>query len=491
MINTRLQLQLSSFSELYDQTVDQHNFFRRLHDDIDFDEITKVLLPKYSINIGRTAYKPSYMFKLCLIKVMTDLSDVDLIEQVRVNLAYKYFLDMNPEDMPCDATTLCKFRRQRIGDTNLLQDLLDITFRFAEQKGIKKRVNGKFVIRGIIDATHNLSGFNYCRPVPALKELAKKMRCALYNIDENLTETLSKDKDIRSTDLKGEIQYCKNLIDFVVKNYSVYLNDERFKKIYNRLKEAVDDIHTYYSGDPEAGIGHKSADTNFYGYKTTITVDADTGMVVAASVSSGEVGDALSGKEVVETILQSDDYELIELNGDTAYSGQPFLELARDNNFEMLTTPHPILGTSIDGRDGFTFNKDADMFICPNGHLAIGKRTISLKKDNNKRIIYRFDNKLCATCPLKDTCLGNRKEKTFSVSVVTSEQQKLLQDNQTPEYRRRRKERYKIEALNSHLKNAYAFRKAQCIGKSMMTLQAGIAMFVHNIRKIYRKSDNQ
>ena len=108
-----------------------------------------------------------------------------------------------------------------------------------------------------------------------------------------------------------------------------------------------------------------------------------------------------------------------------------------------------------------------------------------------KEAIYRFDPNLCATCPLKETCLRNAKEKTFSVSILSTEHQKLLQNNQDPEYRRRRKERYKIERLNAHLKGRYAFRKAQCIGISMMTHQAAIAMFLYNMQKIYTLTDKK
>ena len=424
MINQQLSFNFNEYYSLYEEVVSDNHFLRRLHDDVDFDQITKVLLPKYSATMGRTAYSPTYMFKLCLLKVMTDLSDVDLIEEVRVNMAYKFFLDINPNDAPCDATTLCKFRRQRIGDKNFLDTLLAMTLEFAEQKGIKKRIDGKFIVEGIIDATHTESEFNCYRPVPALKGFARKLRSALYGIDEDLTETLKKDKNILSTDLQGQIKYCLELLAFVKENYSSYLIEGRVKKAYNRLKEAVEDIRTYYIGD-------------------------------------------------------------------TAYSGQPFLEMARDNDFEILTTPHPNLGTGIDGRDGFTFNKDADMFICPNGHLAISKRIVTYKRDHSKRAIYRFDPNLCATCPLKETCLRNAKEKTFSVSILSTEHQKLLQNNQDPEYQRRRKERYKIERLNAHLKGRYAFRKAQCIGISMMTHQAAIAMFLYNMQKIYTLTDKK
>ena len=183
-----------------------------------------------------------------------------------------------------------------------------------------------------------------------------------------------------------------------------------------------------------------------------------------------------------------DDIDFVSLTNVLLSTYSDFLDLAASLGFDMLTTPHPLPGTGIDGREGFTFNKDADLFCCPAGHLATGRRTVTYKKDNNRTsIIYRFSPQHCATCPLRETCLGKAREKTFSVSRLTPEQQRLLSDSQSPEYRRRRKERYKIEALNSHLKSGYAFRKAQGKGKEMMTLQAAIAIFAYNRKKIYAK----
>ena len=50
-----------------------------------------------------------------------DLSDV--VDRLRYDLSFKYFLDLAPEDDVLDASTLTRFRRQRLKDMNLL-DLL-------------------------------------------------------------------------------------------------------------------------------------------------------------------------------------------------------------------------------------------------------------------------------------------------------------------------------------------------------------------------------
>ena len=58
--------------------------------------------------------------------------------------------------------------------------------------------------------------------------------------------------------------------------------------------------------------------------------------------------------------------------GDTAYSGKQNLELAesKDNPekaFRLISKLHPIISNTRqeEGEKGFTYNKDAAMYVCP------------------------------------------------------------------------------------------------------------------------------
>ena len=468
MITQQKKLVLSQYTGLYDILVPADHFLRRLHDDIDFSFIYRELVDKYSESIGRTAYDPVMMFKYLILKVISKLSDVDLVNEVRVNMAYKFFLDMAPKEMPVDDSTLCKFRRTRLRDTNLTDLLLAKTFEMAEGKGILRRSDDNRIhIRAIIDGSHTVSAASLYRPVPALKEWSKKLRHQVYTLLPEMEGRLRTDREISSRDLTGEVEYCRALIAAVEGLLGEAAEFPRVKRVLNRFRELVDDITDHYSYspvDPDARVGHKSADTEFFGYKTQIVMDAETDMVVGVRVTSGEV------------------------LGDAAYSGQPILELAREHSFELLAPPHPNLGSGIDGRDGFTFNKDADMFICPNGHLAVRKRSVTYKNDNGRKAtFYTFDRAKCSVCPQREKCLKGAKTKTFSVTQLTPEQRRLLEHSQTQDFRDRRRERYKIEAKNAHVKRGLGYGRAMFYGLDMMTVQCAVTMFVSNLKKIYNK----
>lgn len=494
MINPQKTLQLSPYSELYDILVPADNFLRRMHDEIDFSFIYRELSQKYSPDMGRTAYCPVMMFKYMILKVLSQLSDIDLAEEVRVNMAYKYFLDMRPEEMPVDPSTICKFRRQRLKDVDLLQLLLDKTFEMAEEAGIMvRRKDSKIHVRAIVDGTHTVSPSSYYRPVPALKEWSKKLRYQLYVCRPELKGRVRSDRSIKATDLKGEMEYAKGLVDFA-RSLGVVAEVPRVRKVVNRLDEMVNDIADHYSyspTDPDARVGHKSSSTEFFGFKTQMVEDADSELILAARVTSGEVGDAIPGIEAVKAVLAHPDMAVDELLGDAAYSGTPFIDLARSGGFELIAPPHPNLGSSIDGRGGFTFNKDADRFICPQGHLAVSQSIKTYKRDNGRMSAsYTFDKNRCAVCPVRDTCLKGKKKtggRTFTVTLLTKGQKELLKRSQTEDFKRRRRERYKIEAKNSHLKRGLGFDKAQAHGIEMMELQTAVTIFLSNIKKIYAK----
>lgn len=213
MITQQKKLVLSQYTGLYDILVPADHFLRRLHDDIDFSFIYRELVDKYSESMGRTAYDPVMMFKYLILKVISKLSDVDLVNEVRVNMAYKFFLDMAPEEMPVDDSTLCKFRRTRLRDTNLTDLLLAKTFEMAEGKGILRRSDDNRIhIRAIIDGTHTVSAASLYRPVPALKEWSKKLRHQVYTLLPEMEGRLRTDKEISSRDLTGEVEYCRALI---------------------------------------------------------------------------------------------------------------------------------------------------------------------------------------------------------------------------------------------------------------------------------------
>ena len=95
--HSQLQLSLSPYQGLYDAIIPADHLLRRIKENIDFSFVNPMLRKQYCENSGRPAKEPEMMFKLLFLKKLYDLSDEALISSAQTDMAYKFFLDLEPE----------------------------------------------------------------------------------------------------------------------------------------------------------------------------------------------------------------------------------------------------------------------------------------------------------------------------------------------------------------------------------------------------------
>ena len=482
MLSRQEELILSEYSGLYDIVVPQDNLLRRINMLVDFSFVYKELVDKYCSDNGRMAESPIRMFKYLLLKVIYDISDVDVVERSRFDMSFKYFLGMAPEEDVINPSSLCKFRKLRLKDMDLMNLLIKKTVDIAVEKGI---IKSRTII---VDATHTGSRSNPHTPIEILRFRSKQLRKALYNADEDIKERLPKKNE--DDDLLHELDYTKELLDVVSDNAGI-VEVPAVKQRINMLKETLEDIEDHYttSKDGDARIGHKSEDSSFFGYKTHIAM-SDERIITAAVVTSGEKGDGPQLRELVEQ-SRSNGMEVDTVIGDTAYSGNENLRLAESekDGFLLISKLHPVISNGLrKEEDRFDFNKDAGMFVCPAGHMAIRKAKQG-KKDGacNQTWTYYFDIEKCKTCARREGCYKDgAKSKTYSVPIKTEEQNRLMEFQKTPEFKAKARERYKIEAKNAELKHVFGYDRAESYGLYSMQMQGAITIFAANVKRILK-----
>ena len=381
MIEQQQRLMLSPYMEIYELVIPKDNLLRQIKELVDFSFIYDELLDKYCLNNGRNAVPPIRMFKYLLLKSIYDLSDVDVVERSKYDMSFKYFLDMAPEDEVINPSSLTKFRKLRLKDMNLLDMLIAKTVQIALDKGI---INSKSII---VDATHTKSRYNQKTPRQALQDQSKKLRCTIYEIDETMKDKFP-NKNTEDS-LEKELEYCKQLIS-VIKGNEELCSYPKVREKLNLLEESVSDDmeHLETSKDGDAKIGHKTADTSFFGYKTHIAMTEER-IITAATVTSGEKTD---GKELPALIQKSREagMEIKTVIGDKAYSSKENIDAAKDGDYELVSRLNNIVTQGNRTKpDEFEFNKDAGMYQCKAGHLAIRKAKDSRKSEGkNPRVVY-------------------------------------------------------------------------------------------------------
>lgn len=485
MLPLQQTIQFSDYSELYDLIIPQDNLLRRINDLVDFSFIQKELMDRYCQDNGRMSESPVMMFKYLLLKTIYDISDVDVVERSRYDMSFKYFLGMAPENTDIiNPSSLCKFRKLRLKDKELLNLLIGKTVEIAMEKGI---IKSRTII---VDATHTGSRSNPYSPVEILRLRSKQLRKSLYESDESVKDNLpQKNTD---DDLEHELDYTKALLDAVGSNPSL-AEVPKIKERINVLKEVLADIEDHYvtSRDEDARIGHKSEDDTFFGYKTHIAM-SDERIITAATVTSGEKGD---GPQLEELVRQSRANGMVveTVVGDTAYSGKDNIILSNDeeNGFELVARLNPTISNGArKDEDRFDFNKDAGMFVCPAGHMAIRKARQGKKgQGTNQSLVFFFDVAKCRTCSRRKGCYKDgAKSKTYAVQIKSEEHQKQADFEKTEEFRTKARSRYKIEAKNAELKKVLGYDRADSYGIDCMRMQGAMVIFAANIKRILRLS---
>ena len=210
MLEMQQKLMLSSYMDLYDLIIPKDNLLRQIKELVDFDFIYEELVDKYCLDNGRNAISPIRMFKYLLLKTIYNLSDIDVVERSKYDMSFKFFLDMTPEEAVINPSSLTKFRKLRLKDTNLLDMLISKTVEIAIEKEI---IKSKSII---VDATHTKSRYNSKTPQQALQEHSKALRRAVYETDESMKQQFPEKNT--ETSLKKEIEYCKQLMDVIKQN---------------------------------------------------------------------------------------------------------------------------------------------------------------------------------------------------------------------------------------------------------------------------------
>ncbi|MDB4921568.1 IS1182 family transposase [Mucilaginibacter sp.] len=480
MLAQQQQIQFSAFSGLYDLIVPKDNLLRKINELIDFTFIHEELADKYCPNNGRTAESPIRMFKYLLLKTIYTVSDVDVVERSRYDMSFKYFLDMSPEGEIIDPSSLTKFRKLRLKDADLLNLLINKTVSIAIEKGI---IRSRSII---VDATHSLSRSNPYSALEVLRERSKLLRKAVYAIDEDMKGQMPEKND--SDDLEKELAYCKELEKRIESDQTLSLIPAVKEKL-NLLKETVEDTQENYtlSKDKDARTGHKSADSSFFGYKTHLAMTEER-IITAAVVTSGEKGDGPELPKLLE-ISQSNGIEVDTVIGDSAYSGKENLDLTGRQDIKVVARLNPSIAQgSRKDEDRFDYNKDADMFVCPAGHLAIRKARQGKKnRGKNQADTYYFDVEKCKVCPLRENCYkAGAKTKTYSVTIKSGLHRQQIAFQETDEYKEKTAHRYKIEAKNSELKNVHGYGRATSYGITNMQMQGALAIFTVNLKRIIK-----
>ncbi len=376
----------------------------------------------YCKDFGRPAKEPEMMCKLLFLQHLYNLSDEKVQVEARLNLAFMYFIGINPEDELPDKSLLSKFRTHRLGE-DTLDGILTEMVRQCVENGI---LQGSSVS---IDATHIMAN-------------------TIKKTDHELTSSwIQKAKDI--------------LYD------PKFINQKGVRSIV----------------DEDARVGRKSKTESFYGFKAEFMMTTVERIITAVRTGHGAYLDGSFMNEILELTLKSG-MTIEEVYGDKAYFRKPILEAIEAIEAQPFI-PVSSTVYRID-ESNFTYNKDSDEWSCSQGNTTVKKKYFTSKNKDGERQGYKyyFDIEQCKACPLHDLCAKKAARRILTVGLNTAEFYDISQYQKREEFKEKYKKRASIEGKNAELKRFHGLSRARGYGLFSVSQQSKLAAIATNIKRI-------
>lgn len=483
MLKTKPE-QPSFYSLLYDKIPKDH-ILKKLNIHLDFSFINQLLASQYCRDFGRPAWEPEFMVKILFLQKLYNLSDEKIIEDIRLNLAFMYFLEMNPEDEPPERSLLSKFRTFRLNHMTLDEIMAEIVQQCVEKGLIKGTKNGIS-----IDSTHTLANTRKKMPEQMMRSLARKIIRSTIK-DGADSSIFPEEPKVPATVTPQEEKAIMQsfLVEIMNRSESYQRPGRTTKKMLENARELLKNpAFLAQTGprslvDKDARVGRKSREISFFGYKTEFAMTTEERIITAVRTHPGSYADGDSAKELMK-ITKNSGVNFTEVYGDKAYFRKPILDAITEANAKAYI-PVSELVYRVD-ETNFSYNKDADVWSCAKGNMT-DKKTVN--KSNRKLARYSshsyyFTKAGCQACEHKEQCAGKKSRRRLNLGVNAAEFYEISQEQKKEEFKLQYRKRATIEGKNAELKRFHGLDRAKGYGLLRVSMEAKLAAIAANLKRI-------
>ncbi len=335
--------------------IPETHLLRKIERMVSFDFIYDLLAPYYPAT-GRPSVDPVSMFKMLLIGYLYGIkSERRLVEEVQLNIAYRWFCGFELDDTIPNHSTFSKTRTRKWQQSSLFQK--------AFYEIVKQCIDS-----GLIDGEAMAADGSY---IPA-----NVSRESWINVEIEVEQSMQSYLDSLDEELS---------------------NQPGFKKPPTKI---VRKCRTTSQTDPDSGyINHGSK--RGIGYLMEATVDCKHGILTGVDVYSA------NEKESVLILRHLE--RQINL-------GIPMSRLALDRGYETGAVHRGLELLGITGyipaiqfsnppeKYGFSFDPQLDAFICPEG-VSLTYHRLNCSKSTGKYLrCYQVEGDACMRCPKRPGC---------------------------------------------------------------------------------------
>jgi IS5 family transposase len=492
-------------SYLYDRIVPIDHLLRKINQVVDFSFTGQMLKDRYNPDIGRPAEDPEFMLRLCLLQYIYNDSDRQVVENARLNLAYKCFLGLAVDAEVPDYTTISYFRTQRLGEEKFRAVLEQI----VQQCITKGLVKGN---RQIIDSTPVIANITINSIAGLVRKCRENVLKTIEKQDTKLAERLglkelqnAKKEQFASIEegLQKEVEAAGKLLD----NVTTELRAKRIrpteelqkdlglleKAVADREKDAKDKLLSPV--DPDARVGKKT-NHSWRGYKAHIVIEEETGIITGVKTTPANTTDGSQLKPMLKEQEEVHSIKPKELSGDKAYDwGENLESLDRNKTIANISLSKQVNrnGAGYFTVDDFLYDPESVELMCPAGHIS-ASRYSEILYNNKPGYAFQFKPSLCNSCPLKAKCVKNRAGRRVYISYYEPYYRLARQRLATEEGKQAYRNRYRIEQKMADLTRYCGLRRCRYRGLDRAGIHTLLATTVCNIKRMVKllwgKPDN-
>jgi len=456
------------------ERVPADNFYRRLSEILDLRFLRK-LTARYYGTEGQESIDPVVFFKLILVGYLENLgSDRRIITTASMRLDILFFIGYNlDEPLPWHSTLS---RTRQLYGEDVFKDLFKTVLRMCIEKGM---VSGR---RQAVDSA--LIKANASMDSIAEKEImqdADDFADELASNEEDKPQKVSayKKKKVEEHHRWKEKAYRGQPGSRANSNEeaSNHSDEKRPKFLSN---------HTHYSTtDKDARIAVKPGKPRQFNYLAQTCVDTEHHVITHIRGYHADKKDSQCLPDIVKELkenLTPEGLIVDQILADTGYSSGAALKALEANN---ITGYIPNFGQYKYEREGFTYHKEGDYYLCSQNKKLVFKKV----KENNGYAMreYRSSRKDCANCPLRSTCIGKSFEKSIRETADKPYYDKMHERLKSSYAKKMKKLRQStVEPVLGTLINFLAMKRVNTRGIKLANKCMMMAAIAYNIKKMMR-----
>lgn len=426
-----------------DGLVPADHLLRKIEAVIDFSFIHDLVAGLYCPDNGRPPLDPTLMFKALFLGYLFGIrSERQLVREIEVNVAYRWFLGLRLTDAVFDASTLSQNRRRRYQDSTVAQAIFD---RIVEQA----------IAHGLVDGT------------------------VLYTDSTHLKANANKNRYDKVVVAKSRADYWDDLDAAIDEDRSAH--GKKPMKPAAREPEAKE---TKVSRtDPESGYMVRDGKPTGFFYLDHRTVDGRHAIITDSFATPANVHDSIVYLGRLDRQRARFGFDVKAVGLDAGYATSGIAKGLEDRQipgvtgYRRPTPPKP----GMLGPKEFVYQAAPEGYRCPQGQVLTYATT-----DRNGYRHYKSDPAICRTCPLLASCTTNAKAERTITRHVWRDARERTDANRLTSWGKaiykRRKET--VERSFADAKQLFGHRYARFRSLTRVTCQCLLAAAAQNIKKI-------